>query len=159
MTSSTDPLFTSILSDMQRFRREVDTLFSNPPARAGIRNTLGNGEPTVSVGETHEDIRVWAFAPGLDEKSIDVSVQGNLLRIAASSKSTVDTDGPNGTFASRRVTVFRNERNRGRFSRLLALPDSVDASQVTALYKDGVLAITLAKKPEVQPRRIEVSTH
>lgn len=159
MTNSTESLFTSILFDMQRFRREVDTLFSGLSARTGIRNTLGSREPTVSVGETHEDIRVWAFAPGLDEKSIDVSVQGNLLHIAASYRSTVDTEGPNGTDAPRRVNVFRNERNKGRFSRLLALPYSVDARQVNALYKEGVLAVTLAKKPEVQPRRIEVSTH
>lgn len=158
MTNSTNALFSSILSDMQRFRRDVDSLFTSPQARAGIRNTLGSGGPAVSVGETHEDIRVWAFAPGLDDKSIDVSVQGNLLRIAASYKPVTEAEGSNGAQASRRVTVFRNERNSGRFSRLLTLPDSVDANQVHAFYKDGVLGVTLAKRPEVKPRRIEVST-
>lgn len=157
----TNSLVSSLFSDMQKFRREVDSLFDLPQPRAGIRGDSQIGAPAVSVGETHEDVRVWAFAPGLDEKSIDVSLQGNLLRIAGAWRNPASAppeqargDRPE---SGRRLTTHRAERNRGRFSRLLTLPESVDPNQVHAWYRDGVLGVTLAKKPEVRPRRIEIA--
>lgn len=151
-------LVSSIFSDMQKFRREVDSLFDLPQPRAGIRGDARFGAPAVSVGETHEDVRVWAFVPGVDEKSIDVSVQGNLLRIAGAWRELSAEGADHGRpEAGRRLTTHRSERNRGRFSRLLTLPESVDANQVHAWYRDGVLGVTLAKKPEVKPRRIEIA--
>lgn len=148
----THPLVNSLFSDMQRIRRELDSYFVAPQPRAALRSTWGAGVPPVAVGETPEDVRLVAFAPGLDEKSIDVSIQGNLLRVAATYEARVEEPG------ARRVTVHRQERNTGRFSRLVALPESVDPAQVHAWYKDGVLGVVVAKKPEVKPRRIEIAT-
>jgi len=54
--------------------------------------------------------------------------------------------------------VFRAERTYGAFSRKFSLPEEVDGDKIEAAYKDGVLTITLPKKPEVAPKRIAVST-
>jgi hypothetical protein len=51
----------------------------------------------------------------------------------------------------------RTERRLGRFYRRFILPDTVDAEKVTATGRDGVLAISIAKHPKAQPRRISVN--
>jgi len=146
-------LVSSLFNDMQNFRREVDSFFATPQPRAGIRNAWGVGAPPVSIGETPEDVRLQVFAPGLDEKSIDVTIQGNLLRVGAIHKPRHSEEAA----LQKRVTVFRNERNGGRFSRLVTLPDSVDPGQVHASYEDGVLTVLVGKRPEEKPRRIEIN--
>ena len=55
-------------------------------------------------------------------------------------------------------TWHRQERGYGSFSRLMELPGAVDCDKVSAEFKNGVLTITLPKKEEAKPRRIEVSS-
>lgn len=49
-----------------------------------------------------------------------------------------------------------NDRRYGKFERTIALPDSIDAENVQAEMLDGVLYVTLSKRPEAQPKRIAV---
>ena len=48
-------------------------------------------------------------------------------------------------------------RSHGQFSRIFTLPDGVNPDQVTANLKEGVLTLSVGKKPEVQPRKISLS--
>ena len=60
---------------------------------------------------------------------------------------------PNGSEGTR----HREERNYGRFSRIIQLPVTVNGNATAASYKAGVLQITLPKKEESKPRRIAVA--
>jgi HSP20 family protein len=143
---------TNAMSDFERLRREMDSLFHSGLSKMSIRAGEVGAFPPVSVGETNEDVRVYAFAPGIDVKNIDLTLQGNLLRIATQRNKVVSTDGEQ----AKNVTWHRNERTAGEFSRLITLPETVDPHQVNANYKDGVLVIIIGKRPEVKPRKIEI---
>ena len=56
-----------------------------------------------------------------------------------------------------RERVQRTERHYGSFTRSFSLPDSVDASQIAATYKDGVLTIRLPRREEAKPKQISVN--
>lgn len=53
---------------------------------------------------------------------------------------------------------YAYERSFGSFSRAFTLPEGVDGDNVQAELKSGVLTLRLSKRPEVQPRRIQVSS-
>jgi len=51
----------------------------------------------------------------------------------------------------------RTERYVGKFRRSISLPTQVDASKVTATYRDGILTVTLPKAEEAKPKQIQVN--
>ena len=145
----------TLFSDLNRMRREMDALFTAPQQRSGIRAAQATPAPSISVGETHEDVRVYAFAPGLEKNTLDVTIQGNLLRI--SGKYSEKPERNTAARKEQQITRYRSERPSGSFSRLVTLPESVNAQQVHAHYENGILEVLVAKKPEVKPQRIDVT--
>jgi HSP20 family protein len=106
--------------------------------------------PKVDVVESDREFRITAELPGIDEKEIDVSLSRDSLIIKGEKRSEVEDKGEN---------YYRMERSYGSFQRTIPLPlDQVDAEQVEASYKNGVLAITVPKRPEAQEstRRITI---
>jgi HSP20 family protein len=102
--------------------------------------------PPINVGSTPERVDAYLFAAGLDPKSIDVSIQQNLLTVSGSRNVPV----------SEQADYYRRERFDGDFHRVIALPDDVDPDRVEARYRDGVLQITVQRRAAVRPRQIEV---
>ena len=107
----------------------------------------GGWAPALDVSENEEELVVAAEVPGIAREDVDVSVTGNQLTLTGVKKSESETEGAN---------VHRAERSFGRFVRTVALPGTVDPSEVTASLKDGVLTIRLAKRAEAKPRSIQV---
>jgi HSP20 family protein len=58
----------------------------------------------------------------------------------------------------KRESYQRIERRYGSFSRSFTLPSTVDASQISASYKDGVLTVTLPQREEARAKQISIST-
>jgi len=85
--------------------------------------------------------------PGVTKDELEIVVQDGKLLVAAERK--LPTDGRQ---------YRHNERRYGRFERLFALPETVDPESITAELTDGVLLVSLARRPEAQPRRIEIQT-
>jgi HSP20 family protein len=102
--------------------------------------------PPVNVGTTPEQVDVYLFAAGLDAKSLDISLQQNLLTISGERKAPTMED----------VEYYRKERFDGSFHRLITLPDNVDPEQVEAEYRDGILQIEVKRHETSRPRQIEV---
>jgi HSP20 family protein len=98
------------------------------------------------VGSTPEQVDVFMFAAGLDPKTLDISIQKNLLSVAGERKAPVEKD----------VDYYRKERFDGAFRRVITLPDDVDPEQVDAHYRDGVLQIHVKRRETARPRQIEV---
>jgi HSP20 family protein len=104
--------------------------------------------PHVDVTETPNSYVFTADLPGVREDQLDISLTGNQLVISGKRESGEAQEGS-------RYHLY--ERTYGQFTRTFSLPSGIDPEQVTANLKDGVLTLTVGKRPEVQPRRIQLS--
>lgn len=136
-----------LFDDFRRLEAEVDQLFGRGgwPV-TGIRSVARGSFPAVNVGATAESINVYLFAPGLDPKKLELSMQRNLLTVSGERKIQVEKD----------ADYYRQERYSGEFRRVITLPDDVDPDRVDAKYRDGVLQITAARREAARPRQITV---
>jgi len=103
--------------------------------------------PRVDIKEEADRFVIYADLPGIDPNQIEVQMDKGILSIKGerSGESTTQTE----RFA-------RVERRYGSFHRRFALPDSADANGIAASGRNGVLEISIPKKPESAPRRIQV---
>jgi len=103
--------------------------------------------PTIDVFEKGDKFVVKAEIPGMKEDDIHVSVEGDMLTIRGEKKTESEV---------KEEDYYHCERSYGSFLRSVALPSTVDASKIDADYEDGVLEVTLPKKPEVKPKKVAV---
>jgi HSP20 family protein len=104
--------------------------------------------PPVDIYEDEHTITLKLEVPGIDEKDIDVRIEGNALSVRG--ERMLEQEEKEENF--RRI-----ERQYGTFTRSFTLPGSIDPGQVSAHYDKGVLKITLAKKAEAKPKQIKVN--
>jgi HSP20 family protein len=104
--------------------------------------------PAVEVSETDDQYVVRAEMPGVRKDDIDVNLEDGILTISAETRSeTEEREGER---------VIRQERRFGKYLRSLRLGTEVDADKVKAVYRDGVLELSLPKAEEIKPKKIEV---
>jgi len=140
-----------VFAELDRFQREVNSLFDYSPSIRGGRGTW----PALNVGSTDSAVQVYAFVPGLEPSSIDVHLDRGVLSIAGEVKSLLPDNTGRG--AAERSTLHLNERFAGRFRRVVSLPDDIDPNGVSAEYRDGVLRVAIARRESAKPRRITVN--
>jgi HSP20 family protein len=135
--------------ELSTLRREMDHLFDRFFDGWPFRVSAGKNEwaPVVDVSETAKEIVVKAEVPGMDPKEIDISVQGNLLTLRGERKQEKESNGEN---------FHRIERVYGAFSRSVNLPAEVDTEKVEAVYKNGVLRISMPKTETSSVKKIDV---
>ena len=138
---------TTFFDEFRRLEGEMDQLFGRGSLPAGIRAMRRGTFPPINVGATPERVDVYLFAAGLDPKSLDISIQQNLLAVSGDRKVPVDEA----------ADYYRQERFDGEFRRVITLPDDVDPDRVDAKYRDGVLQITVQRREAARPRQITVS--
>jgi len=138
-----------------RLWHEVDQLFSNVVGGAGLAEWPQAGGQLglpFEVADGGTELKVVAELPGVDEKDVSVELQGDALTIKGEKKAEEERTDESYSLA---------ERRHGAFARTLRLPYAVEADQVQAALKNGVLTITLPKPAELQQqqaKRIEVKT-
>jgi HSP20 family protein len=103
--------------------------------------------PAVDIFEKGDELVIRAEVPGVERDSIDVKVEDNTLIL--SGERVRETEGED-------TQAYRRERVYGSFVRSFSLPKTVDATRISAAYKNGVLDIRLPKAEEAKPRRIEI---
>ena len=113
----------------------------------GIRTTGRGSFPPVNVFEQGEDFAVTAELPGVKKEDLDVQVKGATVRIQGSKAIDYGED----------VSVHRRERAAGQFDRVVTLPAQIDATKVTADYRDGVLTLRLPRAESEKPRTVTIS--
>lgn len=133
-------------SEMNRLRGEMDRLFGRYGASS--RRMFSPTEyPAVNIWEDDDNLYLEAELPGMELNDLEIYVnRGNLLTLSGERKDPPYEGG----------TWHRRERGFGRFTRVIELPNAVDADRVEAHFKHGVLTITLPKEEHAKPRRIEV---
>lgn len=103
--------------------------------------------PLINVTEDKDDYRVRAELPGLNAGDLDISITGNSLAISGERKISEE---------SKEAKYHRREREAGKFSRMVELPDHVDGAKVEAKMADGNLTVVLPKSEAAKPRQIKV---
>ena len=142
-----------VFADFDALQRQIDRLLGSRHLNASIRAVERGAFPAVNIGTTAESVEIFAFAPGIDTGSLDVTVDKGLLTIAGERRK----DTPE---AGAKLTVYASERPEGRFRRVVSLPEDADPDRVSATYANGVLRIQVQKREASRPRRIEVQdTH
>jgi HSP20 family protein len=133
-------------AEMNRLHEEMNRLFGR--YGNGVSRELSpTAYPPLNVWEDENNLFVEAELPGFNLDDLEMYVTGeNQLSIKGQRQQP---ELENGAW-------HRRERGYGSFSRLLELPGAVDSEKVSAEFKHGVLTITLPKKEEAKPRRIEV---
>lgn len=140
-----------MFAEMDRLQREMQQALDLSPT---IRGFARGGFPALNVGGTPQAVEVYAFAPGLDPGSLDITLDRGVMTIAGTRKESL----PDASRADddRPAVVHINERFVGEFRRVITLPDDADPEAVDAKYRDGVVRITVQRRASAQPRRIAV---
>ena len=130
--------------EMERLRREMNRLFRDWPSQASW--TTAPSYPAMNVWTDEDSAIVTAELPGVNQDDIDISVENDVLTL----RGERPRDEEEG------ATYHRRERRYGSFVRTFRVPFRVDAEQVEATFKYGVLNIVLPRAEEDKPRRIAV---
>ena len=127
--------------------REINNLVSNFWGDPGFSKPNSGWNPTVDIAELEDRYEVHADVPGLSKEDINVTLEKGVLTIEGEKKRAAETN---------EEAFLRTERVYGKFRRTFNLGDRVDASKISAAYKDGVLTVGLPKAEVVKPKTIEV---
>jgi HSP20 family protein len=139
---------TDIFSEFDRMQREMEQMFGALGMPTSIR-AVTRGFPAVNIGATPKSVEVYAFAPGVDPSKLEVSMDRGLLTIAGERASELPEE-------SEKVSIYADERFSGGFKRVVSLPDDMEPAGIQARYRDGVLRVSIPRREEAQPKRIEV---
>jgi len=144
-------------ADFEQLQDRIDELLGGRAATSSIRAVGRAGAfPALNVGTWAEALEIYAFAPGIDPKSIDVSVEKGLLAISGERQSQDGTGSPGK--GSEERTAYASERFSGSFRRVVALSEDADPGRVEATYRNGVLKIVVPKRESSKPRQIQITS-
>jgi HSP20 family protein len=128
-------------------REEINRLFDVPFGDLGRESEFFAWAPAMDIYEDKDHLVVKAELPGMKKEDIEISLHQGSLLISGERKTESQGD---------EAETSRSERFFGRFQRALELPKPVDANRVSAVYKDGILTVTLPKTEESKPKQITV---
>ncbi len=142
--------------DLATLRQEINRTFEGfgvgqDPLRQ-VAFLPGRGPrryPLINLLEDKDHIYIEALTPGVDPKSLDISMTHNRLSLAGE-KTRIGEDVQAEAF-------HRSERASGKFVRTVDLPLEVDGGSVQAEYKNGLLVLTIPKAEKAKPKQITVT--
>ena len=105
--------------------------------------------PRVDIREEDERFLILADVPGVDPKDIEIDMDNGILTIRGERSTLSESEGQR---------FSRIERSHGAFYRRFALPDSADPEGIEASGRNGVLEVSIPKRAETKPRRIQVNS-
>lgn len=142
MTTLPNRLSALFADPLQSMIRELD---SGAPWTSGGSSSLLRQVAPLSMWEDGDRVHIELDVPGFDSSNLDVSVNKGQLTIKGERKAPDQSPA-----------YFHQERFYGTFERTVALAEWVDASNIEATLRDGVLHLMLSKKPEAKCQRITI---
>lgn len=138
----------SVVSQLQN---EINRVFGNLND-GDSSSATAEWSPAVDVREYSDRFQLLLDVPGVEPKDVEITLDNGVLSVSGNrtEEKFVETKG------QEQPQQQRLERRLGRFHRRFILPDSVDADNVNASGRNGVLEIVIPKQPKAQPRRISV---
>ncbi len=125
------------------FDRSLESFFTGPDLMSRM--------PDVDIMEKKDRYVIEAELPGLSEKDIAVKVENRNLFI-----STVKEEEKEEKKDEKNEQYLIKERRSFSFSRNFSLPEDADIDSIEAAFKNGVLTVTITKKPEKKPKSIKI---
>jgi HSP20 family protein len=114
----------------------------------GEENLSRGWAPAVDIFTTdNHDVVIKADLPEMKREDISVTFENNVLTLKGERKFEGETS---------RENYQRTERFYGSFSRSFTIPATIDASRISASYKDGVLTVRLPQREEARPKQITI---
>lgn len=139
-----DP-FRDLISIQDRMNKLFEQTISRSRADEGITATTWT--PSVDIYETPETIVMKAELPGLGREDIDIQIRDNTLTLRGERRFAKDVHEEN---------YLRIERAYGSFQRSFTLPTTIQQDKIRAVFKDGVLELTLPKAEGSKPKKIAI---
>jgi HSP20 family protein len=136
-------------SDLFGIQREMNKMFDNF-FRGDVRDgdtALSAWTPAVDIAEHDNDYIVKVELPGVAKDDVKITLESNILTVRGEKKHEKETKEEN---------YHRVERSFGSFQRSFTLPTTVKSDKIDAVYKDGILTVSLPKAEEAKPKQIEV---
>lgn len=138
--------WTSPFEELERMRRQMEWL-TGGLSRGLFREPTAGVFPLMNVTEDNDNYYVRTELPGLKADDLDISVTGDTLSISGERKLPAEDE---------KARYHRREREAGRFSRIITLPDQMDTGKVEARCADGILTVVLPKAEAAKPKQIAV---
>lgn len=135
-----------IFGTMDQFRNQMNRFFEDLEEGQQYFSRRG-GWPRTNFYDDGDNIIVRAKVPGVSEDDLNIQIHNNLLSISGNR-----TTSPQAEYA-----VLRQERLTDTFSRSFTLPVEIDPDKTTALLKNGILTLKLAKAQAAKPKKITVT--
>ncbi len=145
---------------IMQLHREMDRLFEDafrdfglsPFTREGMISPATGGDllrPSVDITAGDQEYGITVEVPGVVDQDVKVEISGDTMTISGEKRQEKE---------EKEKDYYRMERTYGSFRRVLSLPDDADADGATANFKNGVLTITVPRRPtsDTNVRQIEV---
>jgi len=130
-------------SPVYSIHREMNRLFDHAFGGFPLSFPFGDTEtgindfsPSVDITENDDEVRITAEVPGMDEKSLDISLSRGVVSIKGEKRSE---------HKEKKNEYYRMERSYGSFHRAIPVPSEIDEEKATATCRDGILTIVLPK--------------
>jgi HSP20 family protein len=133
--------------DLRGLQDEMNRLFSSTFSGGEDQMMRGAWNPQVDIFENKDQIVLEAELPGLKPEDVEISIENNVLTLHGERKFEKKDQQDN---------FHRVERSYGSFTRSFTLPPTVSSENATAEFENGILRLTLLKREEAKPRRIEI---
>jgi len=134
-----------LLDELAALQQRLNEVFNDQYNDQDL--AAGSWAPPVDIYETDDDVIVAAELPGIKREDIDVSVVGDKLILRGSRSNERDSDDEQ---------FYRMERQYGSFYRAFNLPQVIEPDTISAKLAQGVLQVTLPKRPVAKTERIEI---
>jgi len=135
--------------DLVTLRERMNRLFEDAFTSRGEEKDLvaSSWSPSVDIYETENEIVLTAEVPGVDEKNIEIKLEDNTLSLNGERTFEKETKEEN---------YHRIERAYGSFYRSFTLPRNIDQDNIKAESENGILRISMPKKPELKPKKVKI---
>ena len=127
---------------VSRFSRQLDQALNSDSVESSV-----SWIPQVDIREEADRFVVTADVPGVEPKDIEITAEKGVLTVRGQRSSEKKTEGDG---------YSRVERASGTFLRRFTLPETADAEAIKATHVNGVLELSIPKRPQEQPKRITV---
>jgi HSP20 family protein len=135
----------TIWREMDQLQREMNRLMESP---FRPRRYFPVSFPAINILTSEDGQIVTAELPGMKAEDIEINVSADTLVL--SGERTLDQ--------AEDVQYHRQERSHGKFSRSIQLPFMIDPGKVEAVFKDGILEISMVRAEADKPKKIAVKS-
>ena len=138
-------LYRDPFAALAQFQQALDSFRTSGWLGAGPSG--GGAYPPLNVFRKGDDLVIVTEVPGIRKDDLQIQVKGNTIRIA----------GTKSVQHAERASLHRRERMAGTFDRTVTVPVQIDAENVRAECRDGILALYLPRAERDKPRSIAIS--